>query len=133
MRRLLPVFLLALLVAPLAAQKAPKRDRSKIVAEELAEYGNQNLGEVISKARPHFFQFYGGGTSGMGEATISGRPASLLVYIGQQSYGDSSVLRHYKASEVREIRYYKPNEAMTRLGAENAFVIQLIMTELRKP
>jgi hypothetical protein len=122
-----------LLAAPLAAQKAPKRDRSKITVEELAEYGSQNLAEVISKARPHFFQFYGGGTAGMAEATISGRSAGLLVYIGQQAYGDSSVLSHYKASEVREIRYYKPNEAMTRLGADNAFVIQLTMKELRKP
>ena len=134
MRRLLPVVLLALLALPLAAQRSPKRDRFKIVAEELAEYGNQDLVEVILKARPHFFQFYGGSTAGLGEATLNGTPARLLVYVGQQSHGDSTVLRHYKASEVKEIRYYKPNEAMGRLGADNAFVIQvLVKTAAKNP
>jgi hypothetical protein len=133
MRRLVPVLLLALLTAPLAAQKAPKRDRFKISAEEMAEYGNQDLVEVISKARPHFFQFYGGSTAGMGEATLAGTPARLLVYVGQQSHGDSSVLKHFKASEIKEIRYYRPSEAMTRLGADNAFVIQVIRKAAARP
>lgn len=133
MRRLLPVLLFALLAAPLAAQKPPKRDRFKIATEELVEYGNQNLSEVISKARPHFFQFYGGATAGLGEATLNGAAARLLVYVGNQSMGDSTILSHYKASEVKEIKYYRPSEAMTRLGADNAFVIHLTMIPLKKP
>jgi hypothetical protein len=132
MRRIAPVLLLVLLAAPLAAQKAPKRDRFKIVSEELAEYGNQSLTEVISKARPHFFLAYGGNTGSLVEAGITGIAARLLIFVGQQSHGDTSVLRHYKASEVKEIRYYKPSEAMTRLGADNAYVIQLIMKPIGK-
>jgi hypothetical protein len=132
MRSLVLLSMVALLASPLEAQKAPKRDRFKIATEELVEYGNQNLSEVISKARPHFFQFYGGGTAGMGEATLTGAAARLLVYVGQQPYGDSSVLRHMRASEVKEIRYYRPGDAMTRLGADNAFVIQVITKALEK-
>lgn len=133
MRRLLPVLLLVLLAAPLAAQKAPKRDRYKISAQELAEYGTESLMEVISKARPHFLMFNAGGSAGMGEATVSGVAAQLLVYVGQQRQGDSSVLRFYKANDVKEIRFYKPSEAMTRLGADNAFVIQLMARTPTKP
>ena len=132
MRRSLPVFLLMILAGPAVAQNAPKRDRFKIATEELIEYQHQDLVEVISKARPHFFQFYGGMSAGMGEATMSGVPARLLVYVGTQSYGDTSVLRHYKASEVDEIRYLRPGDAMTRLGANNAFVIQLITKKAPK-
>lgn len=127
MRRLLVLFLLTMIAAPLAAQKQGKRDRYKIVSEELNEYGTQSIMDVIPKARPHFFMFNAGGTSGLGEATMSGVAARLLVYVGQQVQGDSSILRHYNAAEVKEIRYYKPSEAMTRLGADNAHVIQLIL------
>ena len=132
MRRLTIVLAGLLVAAPALAQKPPKRDRFKIASEELAEYKNQDLVEVISKARPHFFQFNGGTSAGMGEATMSGAAARMLVYIGQQSYGDTSVLRHYKASEAKEIRYLRPSDAMVRLGADNAFVIQII-THGNKP
>lgn len=126
MRRLLALCLLTLTAAPLFAQKAPKRDRFKIETQEIAEYGEQNLIEVISKARPHFFQFNAGTSVGMGEATMAGVAPRLLVYVGTQAYGDTSVLRLFKASEMKEIRYYRPNDAMARLGANNAYVIQVL-------
>lgn len=125
-RRLLPLLLLALFVSPLEAQKAPKRDRFKIALEELSEYGHQPLSEVITKARPHFLMFNAGSTQGMGEATMGGEPPRLLVYMGTQAQGDSSILRMIRASEVKEVRFYRPNEAMSRLGANNAYVIQVI-------
>jgi hypothetical protein len=34
---------------------------------------------------------------------------------------------------VREIRYFRPNEANTRFGSDNASVIQLTMKEARRP
>lgn len=126
MRRLLLSALLVAIASPAIAQKQPKRDRFKIEAAELAEYSNSDLLEVIRKARPHFLQFNAGSNAGMAEATMQGVAARLLVYIGQQSYGDTSILRHYKASQIKEIRYLRPNDAMVRLGANNAYVIQLI-------
>lgn len=126
MRRLLVLCLLTVVAAPIAAQKQPKRDRYRITSEELSEYGTQSLMDVISKARPHFLQFNAGGTQGLGEATMSGIASRLVVYVGQQAQGDTSVLRYYTAGEMKEVRYYKPSEAMTRLGADNAHVIQLV-------
>jgi hypothetical protein len=125
-RILLALTLVAATAAALPAQKVVKRDRYKMAREELAEYALQNLSEVIPKARPHFLMFQGGGTQGIGEATMSGVAPRLLVYVNNQSHGDSTVLRFFRADEIREIRYYKPAEAMTRLGADNAYVIQLI-------
>ena len=126
MRRFLIVLAGLLVAAPALAQKPPKRDRFKITSEELAEYKNQDLIEVISRARPHFFQFNSGTTSGMAEATMQGQAAQLLVYVGQQSFGDTSVLRHHKASDTKEIRFLRPSDAMVRLGANNSAVIQII-------
>jgi hypothetical protein len=133
MRRFLTVLTAGVVLAtPALAQKPPKRDRFKITTEELAEYKNSDLIEVISKARPHFFQFNAGSTSGMAEATMQGQAAQLLVYVGQQSFGDTSVLRHHKASDTKEIRYLRPSDAMVRLGANNAAVIQIIPVPVKQ-
>jgi hypothetical protein len=117
---------MALVAAPLEAQKSVKRPRDRILAEELAEFGEASLTEVIQRARPQFFR---------PEQKPSGArtPWRLLVYLGSQELGDLSVLQSYKASEVKEIRYYRPNEASTRLGSDNATVIQLTMKELKRP
>lgn len=131
-KALLALTLLVTAAAILPAQKAPKQDRYKISRVELAEYASQSLADVIAKARPHFLMFQAGGTQGMGEATISGIAPRLLVYVNSQSQGDSTMLRHYKANEIKEVRYFKPSEAMTRLGADNAYVIQLIPLRMVK-
>jgi len=127
MRRILLTLLIVGIAAPLAAQKPPKHDRFKITAQELAEYAEQPLDEVIRKARPHFLIFNAGTSQGMGEATMVGEPPRLLVYVGSRMEGDTSMLKMYKAAEVREVRYYRPNEASSRLGANNASVIQLTL------
>lgn len=132
MRRLLLLAALVLVASPLEAQKKNKRDPYKIAAAELAEYGDAAMSEVIPKARPNFLLFNAGGTAGMGEATLSGVANGLLVYVGTQQQGDSSVLRFYKASDVKEVRYYKPGNAGSPHTAGNAFVIQLNMKEREK-
>jgi hypothetical protein len=127
MRKLVLLLLLIAFAAPLEAQ-GKKRPRDRILQEELAEFGNATLTEVIERARPHFFR--------PDQTRIEfglQTPWRVLVYIGPQVRGDSSILRTYKASEVKEIRYLKPNEANTRLGADNASVIQLVMREAGKP
>jgi hypothetical protein len=126
MRYVVLVGFLLGMAAPLEAQKI-KRPRDRILVEELATFGELPLTEVINRARPHFF---------MPEATqidIGLRaPWRLLVYVGSQVKGDSSVLRLYRASEMQEIRWLKPNEANVRLGAENASVIQLTFKDSKR-
>ena len=132
MRRFLPFLLLVALASPLAAQKkAPKPDRYRITAAELADYMDESLIDVIRQLRPHFLMLEGGASARMGEATLSGSPAGLVIYVGSQSQGDSTALRFYKARDVKEVRYYRPNEAMTRLGANNAYVIHLTLKDNR--
>lgn len=127
MRRLLLLAALVLAASPLEAQKKVKRDPYKISTEELAEFGDATMAEVIPRARPNFLMFNAGSNSGMGEQTMSGVAHSIVVFVGEQQQGDSSVLRFYKASDLKEVRYYKPGNSMSPLTAGNAFVIQLLM------
>jgi rRNA pseudouridine-1189 N-methylase Emg1 (Nep1/Mra1 family) len=122
-----------LVASPLQAQKKNKRDPYKIVAEELAEYGDATMSEVIPRSRPNFLMFNAGGNAGLGEQTMSGVQSQLVVYVGSLQQGDSSVLRFYKASDVKEVRYYKPGNSMSPQTAGNAFVIQLLMKDRMKP
>jgi len=124
--RVIALFFAALIVAaPLQAQSRGKQQRDRILADELAGYGEASLTEVIETARPHFFKR--DLTHIGGEA-----PWRLLVYIGSQERGDSTVLHTFKASEVKEIRYYKPNEATTRFASENASVILLTLKDAKQ-
>lgn len=121
------LLLLAALASPAAAQKRNKQQNDRIQKEELAEYGDASLVEVIHRARPQFF---------MPEQTRQDfglqTPWRVLIYSGQQALGDTSILHTYKASDVTEIRYYKANESSTRFGADNASVILLTLKEVRK-
>ena len=132
MRRFLLSLALLLVALPLQAQKSKKRDQYKITAEELAEYGEASMSDVIPKARPNFLMFNAGGSSGMGEQTMSGVAAPLLVYVGTLNQGDTSVLRFYKASDVKEVRYFKPGSSMSPQTAGNSSVIQLVMKDRLK-
>jgi len=123
---------LVVVALPLQAQKGKKRDQYKISAEELAEFGDATMSEVISRARPNFLMFNAGGGAGLGEQTLSGHAADLLVYVGTLSQGDSSMLKYYKASDVKEVRYYKPGNSMSPQTAGTSFVIQLFMKDRLK-
>ena len=129
MRAATILLVLATLAAPAAVQaQRGKQPRDRILAEELATYGEASLIEVINRARPQFF---------MPDQTRIDfglqTPWRVLVYIGPQARGDSSILHSYKASDVKEIRYYKPNEATTRFGSDNASVILLTLKDAKKP
>lgn len=132
MRQLLLVLMLALVASPLAAQRK-RGDRNKITVEELAEYKDESMLEVIPKARPMYFMPNGGGSSGMGEQTFQGLQAKLVIFVGTMEQGDSSALRFYKASDVQEVRYFKPASSLSPQTSGRDFVIQLIMKEPKKP
>jgi hypothetical protein len=131
-RRFVLFVALVLVAAPLEAQGKKKRDLYKIASEELAEYGDQAMVEVIPRARPNFLMFNAGGNAGIGEQTMSGAAHKLLVYVGSQEQGDSSVLRFYKASDLKEVRYFKPGNSLSPNTSGNAFVIQLVMKDRPK-
>jgi hypothetical protein len=143
MRHLALAVALALVAAPVSMAHAQKRERYKVSAQELAEFGDQNLADVLARARPQFFQLNGAGGGTMSGAegndgggrcmSLSCDAAQLLVYVGTQRQGDSTMLHYYKASDVKEVRFYKPEEAMGRLGANNAYVIQVIMKDAVAP
>lgn len=133
MRRFLLLAALVCVAAPLEAQKKIRRDPYRIGVEELAEYGEATMSEVIPRARPTFLMYnVGGGASMAAEQTVSGKAAQLIVYVGTLQQGDSSVLRFYKASDLQEVRYYKPGNASSPQTAGNAFVIQLLMKDRMK-
>ena len=129
MRTATLLLVFAALASPVTAQaQRGKQPRDRILKDELATYGEASLIEVINRARPQFF---------MPDQTRIDfglqTPWRVLVYVGRQARGDSSVLHSYKASEVTEVRYYKPNEASTRFGSDNASVILLTLKDAKKP
>ena len=132
MRRYLLALALVVVAMPLQAQKGRKRDQYKITTEELAEYGDATMAEVIPRARPNFLMFNAGGGAGLGEQTMAGVAADLVVYVGTLSQGDTSTLRFYKASDVKEVRYFKPGNSLSPQTAGNSFVIQLLMKDRLK-
>lgn len=128
MRVATALLVLAALAAPATAQaQRGKQPRDRILAEELASFGEASLTEVVNRARPHFFM------PDQTRIDFGLQTAwRVLVYIGPQVRGDSSILHTYKASDVTEIRYYKPNEATTRFGSDNASVILLTLKPVAK-
>ena len=116
MRRYLLALALLVVAMPLQAQKGKKRDQYRISAEELAEYGEATLSEVIPRARPNFLMFNAGGGAGLGEQTMSGVAADIVVYVGTLNQGDTSTLRFYKASDVKEVRRLSATDATQRFG-----------------
>lgn len=134
MRLFLLLATLVFVASPLEAQKRAKRDPYKISQEELAEYGEASMVEVIPRARPNFLTFGGAGGAGVGsEQSIRGMMPTIVVFVGTQQQGDSSTLRFYKANEVKEVRYFKPGNSLSPLTAGNAYVIQLVMRDRRDP
>jgi len=99
------------------AQK-PKRDTYVITAEEIAQSGATSAYEAIEKLRPQFLRpplnSQLAGLSRSGSET-----PGIVVYHGDRNLGDLDVLKHVKAEEVLEIRYYRPTEASGKLGIMN--------------
>lgn len=127
MRRYLIAAGLLLLAMPLQAQgKKRRQDRDKILAEELADYGDANMGDVIRRARPNFYIFTASGDAGLVGPSTMRLDNTIYVYVGTQQEGDTSMLRMHKASEIAEVKYFKPGNAMSPLSAANAYVIQLL-------
>jgi hypothetical protein len=115
--------ILFLVASTAEAQKSPRRDPSKITAEELKEQGGASLAEVVPRIRPNFFSFPG---TTPAQQVITGLSPQIIVYVRTQAQGDTSVLRSFKANEFKEVRFFRPGDSRSPHMAGNAYVIQLL-------
>jgi len=125
-RALTLLVLAAFAASPLQAQKKARRDPTKIPQEELAEYGDANMYEVIPRARPDFLHPL---NLSPGDRMVTG-VQGVLIYVESQQLGDETALRYYRASDIKEVRYYKPTDAASPHLSGGAYVIQLIRKDL---
>src|SRR5919204_2142623 len=95
-RSVLLLMLVMFVASPLQGQKRARRDATKITLEELAEYGNASMSEVISRARPEFLI---PPSLSPGDKVVTG-VQGVVVYVGTQLLGDPSSLRDFRASEI---------------------------------
>ncbi|HMC55139.1 MAG TPA: hypothetical protein VKH19_08225 [Gemmatimonadaceae bacterium] len=127
MRPYLVATALLLVALPLQGQSRKRRqDKEKITTEELADYGDANMGDVIRRARPNFYLVTASTNIGFTAPSAMQLDNTIYVYVGTQQEGDTSMLRFHKASEIAEVKYFKPGNAMSPLSAANARVIQLL-------
>src|SRR6266513_401411 len=97
-RALTLLVLAAFAASPLQAQKKARRDPTKIPQEELAEYGDANMYEVIPRARPDFLHPL---SLSPGDRVVTG-VLGVLIYVESQQLGDETALRYYRASDIKE-------------------------------
>src|SRR5437870_1293224 len=114
MRPYLVAATLLIVALPLQAQgKKRRQDKDRIAVEELAEYGDANMGDVIRRARPNFYIFTASADAGMSAPSMMRPENAIYVYMGTQQEGDTSMLRFHKASEIEEVKYFKPGNALS--------------------
>ncbi len=106
--------------AQTTAAPAPRRDRSKITAEELAGRTETDALSFIRKERPHWLRFRG---------QFSGLPnQQLWVYRYGAKIGSVDTLRGVALSEVIEIQYLDGSAATTRFGRDHVAGAILLTT-----
>jgi hypothetical protein len=100
-------------VAEAQKQKAPRRDRNRITAEEIAERATaQNAFDVIKALRPQWF-------SSRGPTTILMQEVGIVVYRGPSRLGSVDELRSIPADQIEELRFYSPGDATMRFGTDH--------------
>jgi hypothetical protein len=97
-----------------AAPGAPREDRNKITAQQLARITADNAYEAVRLLQPQWLE-------ARGATTISGPPASgppttAVVFIDGARLGDLEHLRSVQINSVSEIRYLTAGEASNRYG-----------------
>ena len=94
-------------------QKAPRRDRNKITAEEIAEKpAAQNAHDIIKALRPQWL-------SSRGPTTILMQEVGIVVYRDNSKLGSIDELRSIPADQIGELRFYSPGDATMRFGTDH--------------
>jgi hypothetical protein len=106
--------------AQATAAPAPRRDRNKITAEELAGRIESNALSFIRKERPQWLRARG---------QLSGMPDHhLWVYRYDAKIGGVETLRDVALSEVLEIHYLDMIAATTRFGRDHPMGAIVLIT-----
>jgi len=82
------------------------QDRYLLTSADLQPYASFNLYDAVSRARRFWLQGSGG--------------RSPRVFVNDIELGGGPSLEQYMASQVAEIRFIQPTEAMTQYGPEYA-------------
>src|SRR6185436_11422522 len=96
-------------------KKEPKKDRNLITQEELEKAGVQNLEQAIRKLRPAWL-------SNRGSASITAsvpKEQAMSVYLNTSRMGGLSELATFPMEQVKEVRYYSADAAVSRFGSDN--------------
>jgi hypothetical protein len=94
-------------------QKAPRRDRNKITAEEIAERQSaQSAYDVIKVLRPQWL-------SVRGPTTIVQQEMSVMVYRDGSKMGSVDELYSIPADQIKEMRFLSAGDATLRYGTDH--------------
>ncbi len=111
--------------APTSAYAQPTRSNSTVLTEtELASTTAQTTLEALRQLRPEFLY--------ASPRNAAPRNRSLSVYIGDNYLGDISMLAAIPISQVGEIRYLHPLDAVEQLGADCRCSSGVILIRWRK-
>lgn len=84
-----------------------------ITAAQIASSGAQTAYDAVQRLEPSWLSSHGVGSIGAGAGQGSDTPD---VYVGGNNVGTVSYLQNVNATDVKELRYYSPQEASARFG-----------------
>jgi hypothetical protein len=94
-------------------QKAPRRDRDKITAEEIAQSSNaRSAYDVIKVLRPQWLNV-------RGATTIMQQEIGIMVYRDGSKLGSVDELYNIQADQIKEMRHLSPGDATLRYGTDH--------------
>jgi len=128
----------ALVPAPVAAQKPPKKQRDLIAREELVQADQKfpDLLMAVMRLRPHFLaQNRGTRTTGIqpgapgmpmcsgatrdpncAQREVTNTVSKPIVYLDGMKFGDPDVLKGIRTTDVEEVRYLSASQAGMEYG-----------------
>lgn len=111
-------------VAPVQAEapaaRRPRRDRSKITAEEMADRTEADLLSYLQGARPQWLRVRGKGSINMSE--------QVWVYRDGVKIGGVGALRQIRLNEIREIQHMDGPQATQRYGLDHGAGAIFVLT-----
>jgi hypothetical protein len=114
-----------------ASGQGSTKNPNLITVDELAGSSASNAYDAIQMLRPQMLVAQavpssGGGGGGRGRTASSGS-ASISVYRDDTKMGDVTALKSIAVGGIKQIRFYRPEDAESKFGLESsAGVIQLV-------
>jgi hypothetical protein len=118
--------------APVAA-RAGRINPALISTTEIARSGGSNALEIVQSLRPQWLRSRGQTTLRTGTVSVRGEEfeamvsVPLVVYVDGNRVGGSDALRGISSSQLREIRYLDPREAVQRWGTDHGNGAVMVM------